>query len=128
MDTDTEGMGRGTGRVHSYQAENSLILLALKLVLGIWLDCYEEACPMSIKAVTWTKLDKKVARDFKVRAGFVTELQKVHSNNGPHMIYHEGEKGGRGSKNHVPKLVLLGRQLIKVLHPMLTPSMQLVNV
>jgi hypothetical protein len=42
MDTDMEGFGGGTGRAHSYQ-ENSLILLAVRLVLGIWLDCCEQA-------------------------------------------------------------------------------------
>jgi transposase/ribosomal protein L30E len=111
MDTNTEGVGGGTGRVRTFQ-ENSLILLAVKSVLGIWLDSCE-AGSMNIEDITWTKLEKRVAKDFKVGAQFVAELRKGLSEDG-HIIYRDGEKRGRGSKNHTPKLMISGRQLLSI--------------
>jgi hypothetical protein len=108
-------------RPRSYHKKSLILLLvAVKLVLGIWLECCE-AGVMSIEAITWTKLDNKVGKDFKVAPEFVTELQKGLSDEG-HILYGDGEKRGRGSKDHVPKLMISGRQQ-KVLQPMLTPSM-----
>ena len=108
MEANTEGVGGGTGRTRSHH-ENSLILLAVKSVLGIWLDCCE-AGSMGIEDITWTKIDNRVSKDFKVGAKFVAELRKGLSDDG-HIIYRESEKRGRGSKDHVPRLMISGCQL-----------------
>ena len=63
MGADRDGVGLGTGRTCSFH-KNSLILLAVKLVLGIWLECCE-AGAMSIEYTTWTKLDSTVEKTSK---------------------------------------------------------------
>jgi hypothetical protein len=61
------------------------------LVLGIRLGICE-AGSISIHNITWTtKIDNKVAKNFKVRPVFVAELQKGLSNDG-HIFYHDAEK------------------------------------
>jgi hypothetical protein len=108
MNEDMEGVGGGTGRIRSHH-KNSLILLAVKLVLGIWLDCCEAGLK-GTEDITWTKIDNRVSKDFKVGAKFVAELQKGLSDDG-HIIYCESEKRGHGSKDHVPQLMISGCQL-----------------
>jgi hypothetical protein len=60
--------------------------LAVKFVLGIWLDLCDAGYMSIHDGATWTKIDDKVAKNFNVGAQFVAELRKSISNNG-HIIY-----------------------------------------